>query len=116
MLQVFAVIFLVKKIIFLAKERGIKPTSWAVWTGILYGVVAFSTSIAAMVLVELGEIDAKWDELPHSLLVAVIAIFAGLLTALIPISILKSKPKMNDLPSGVFDERVLDEDILDKDI
>lgn len=117
MLEIFAVIFVIKKTISLAKQKGVRPAGWAIMAGITYGVTALSTGFIFGLFVGMGTFDDKWLEFPKSLLLSVVAIIVGLLCSSIPLLILKNKPDANhDIASPFEKEKDIDEsntDILD---
>lgn len=116
-LEIIVVVLLVKKVISWAKQKGVKATSWAIITGLSYGIPSISSAFLVGVLIGLGTIDDSWNELPNSLLFSLGSMIIGLLFALIPLLILKNKPDANpDIASPFEKEKDIDEsntDILD---
>ena len=116
-LDIILLVFLVKRAISLAKQKGLKSAGWAIFVGLSYGIPSIATSFTLGVLIGLGEVDQSFDAFPKSLILALIAMGVGLLCTLIPFLILRSKPDANpDIASPFTKEKDIDEsntDILD---
>ena len=96
MLEIFAVVFVIKRVISIAKEKDIKPTRWAILTGVIYGFTVLAVSFGIGILIGLGVINENWAEFPESIISSIIAVAFGFAATLIPISILKSKGKKTE--------------------